>query len=115
MSKLNQYLPGEEVDPSLTEDSRIWGYHGGEKRIQLHRVIDAELKHKYERVWEREEIRPWAYGHKEGALWFMAVWTHWQETLKEICCHPVGTSKEKRKSVDKGEVWDDSESEDESM
>ena len=115
ISQLNQYFPDEEVDPTRTDESRIRGYHGDEKRIQLHRVIEAELTRKYKRVWEIELIDPWGYSFKEGALWFMVTWTHWQEILKEVCCHPCGTDKEKQRSVNKDEVWDDSESEDESM
>ena len=54
-------------------------------------------------------LDPWMESHSEGALWFVVVWTHWQESLKEICCGPVRASKERKLEVNMDEVWEDSE------
>lgn len=110
LSKLNQFLSGEGLSPTLLDNHMLRCYYSVEKPVQLQQYSRAALEDRSQWIRSIVHVDPWEESHSEGTARFVLVWDHWQEALVEICCRSVGTSQERRKAMRVEDVWDESES-----
>lgn len=45
------------------------------------------------------------YGMEDGHLWFVALWDHWQENLKQVICRLKPTELGKQAELDRVDLW----------
>ncbi|KAL8718020.1 MAG: hypothetical protein Q9225_004806 [Loekoesia sp. 1 TL-2023] len=114
MSKLPQsFGQGEEVVPPPRHPDAEAGtifainYGTSKERVVLIRLVLKHLEEAYRRTHGKDLQPIWAYAGEEGSEDFIAMWDHWQPSLKEVICGRRANEPPYRKVLDL-ELWEDS-------
>lgn len=117
MTKLTQSIgQGEEsIAPPIFLDQPPDSVHSintdrSEKRIALSGEVWEQIQKISQRFFHQDAQDPIAYAKHEGFMWFVVLWDHWQESLKDLVCRQSTTSPEFKPSpaTERQYLWDDS-------
>lgn len=113
MTKLTQSIGREETVPQPMYPNAPPGSvnsinHGrSEKRDALERRVWQQVQHNSLRFFDRDALHAAVFAKHEGALEFVAIWDHWQPSLKEMVLHESRSTINLSPAVKKEYFWND--------
>lgn len=113
MTKLTQSIGHEEdipPSPNANEppDSFLAINFGqSEKRIALEDRVRERIQHISQRFFQRDAAHTIVYAKREGFLFFVVFWDHWQPSLKELVCHQSMSVIRPNSEETRRYLWDD--------
>ena len=113
MTKLTQSIGREEtvpppIYPNATSDSVNSTNHGrSEKRDAVERRVWQQIQHNSLLFFDRDALHAAVFAKHEGALEFVAIWDHWQPSLKEMVLHESRSTIKLSSAVKKEHFWND--------
>lgn len=117
MTRLTQSIgQGEEpIPPPMFSDQPPDSVHfintgQSKERLALSDTVWQQIQHISQRIFHQDAQDPSVYAKHEGFMWFVVLWDHWQESLKDLVCHQSTTSAALKPSAafEKQYLWDDS-------
>ena len=113
MTKLTQSIGREEtvpqpMYPNVPPEAVNSINHGrSEKRDALERRVWQQVQHNSLRFFDRDALHAAGFAKHEGALEFVAIWDHWQPSLKEMVLHESRSTIKLSPAVKKEYFWND--------
>ena len=119
ISKLWQSIGREEVRPAPRfpyagpHYIRTINKERSKERMALTKRTWQHIEHVYQRIHNRDPEFFWTvYDSCEGAFGFVALWDHWQPSLKQVVCGLQPVDPCTRPAFVKQYLWGDSSDED---
>ena len=86
-------------------------YSGSPQRIALRDAIWDRLGDVYRSAHGKEPEDVQIYGMEDGYMWYVVMWDHWQDNLRQVICGLQPTELGQQAALDKTHLWESDEEE----